>query len=417
MACPICFFRDKAQRELKIKCFGIESFQKKLEMYKKLFIHEINDLGSIADCDCYSSFNNDKLIIWTDDFLSNLKYNIIEIESTFDQLISCYNEFSKNKSNYLWDFITQNDLFVSSNNIQEMRFLFRGRSKGDYNNQNILELFHVKYSKRNLISNQRFSIKNEPMLYLGSSIVLIEKELSDFPEKLNYAAYFPIYSFFYNKKIFDLKNYFNEVIEKSLPGIFDSDLSFTYSDKNILPNYESIKKDIKRTILMQICTFPTENINDANEEYILPQLLTTTLKEHDFVGIVYPTTKDFADFNDSNKFSYHHMNVGFFVQCSKENEIDSNLFNSFIKITLEGKNTYDLSLDSVREERESLVSKLNHSKDNNNDIKLVIANMNLQLEYLSKSKLHNDFYFDTIAGKIELELYMKMLKKINGILK
>src|SRR5439155_20470950 len=118
MTCPVCFFRDKTQKEIKESCFGLTRFEYKLESYKQKFITGINQMESISKCGCYSLYNNNNMLLWTDSFLKNLKARSSNAGEAFDRMISCYTDFisksQKTALDNLWNYLESNKLISGS---------------------------------------------------------------------------------------------------------------------------------------------------------------------------------------------------------------------------------------------------------------------------------------------------------------
>jgi hypothetical protein len=196
MNCPVCFFRDKIQKELKEKTFGISRFENKLIKYKEAFVSAIRNMDSLRNCSCYDTYNHSDMISWTDAFIKTLKSNIIEIERTFDSIISFYNDYiEKNQKIALdnfWHYLESNELLSGTDApIYCSNLFFRGRERQNIDIGDINWHFHIPFTKRHRIKNQRFSINGQPMLYLGGSVPTIEKELNLPLNDLAIAAFLP----------------------------------------------------------------------------------------------------------------------------------------------------------------------------------------------------------------------------------
>jgi len=413
MHCPICFFRDKSQKEIKGSCFGLLRFEHKLEKYKEKFLIGIDEMKSLSECDCYSSYNHKELLSWTDSFLETLKENRSAAEQAFDQIISSYRDFiSKSQKvalDNLWAYLEENKLIAGAvHPLQHTHLLFRGRKRGAFNEAEIKEFFHVPFTMRQKIANQRFSISGQPMLYLGSSILGVQKELGLELDDIALAGFCPKYSVYYHKKMFDLKNYVNDVLENTLPAVCEADIPISYFDKEIVPNRWSIETDLQNSILMHICTFPREYTDVFIPEYVLPQMLTTALMEKGYAGIVFPSTKDFSDLTGHHRYSSYYLNVGFFVSYDEKNNFDESLLNTFITYTLDGTESFDLTLDDLRSEM-AAVDKASRSKQ---DHSLPVILLGPRLEDIESGVLCGINYYQTQTGKIELEFYRKMLRHL-----
>ena len=263
-------------------------------------------------CPCKYSSKQPEYTKWTTAFLNNLLGNLAIVETTFAEIIQCYEDYIS-KSNKialdsLWDFLENNSLLGSSESpIQYSRLLFRARKHDHgFEPRQILSYFHIPFNVRYRIANQRFSISGQPMLYLSNSVVGLEKELQTQVADLSIAAFLPKYEIYYNKRIYEIRNTMFDVIVRSLPGILSTS-SISYFDEFVSPNYKTIVKDIQKCILSQILTFPVERRCSFVEEYALPQMLTSALLNHQYDGIVYPSTRDYHDITGHHLFSNHEL--------------------------------------------------------------------------------------------------------------
>lgn len=412
MACPICFFRDSYQRTLKARTFGIDRFELKLSKYKVLYLDELSKLNKLRDCNCYDLYSNHSLCLWIDEFLADIHLNIKLIESTFDDINSCYIKFitdnQRSAINHLYEFLENSSLIKRTEEPSNLvTALFRARRKSGFDPKNINEFYHVPFSKRHLVGSQRFSIPGLPLLYLGSSILTIQKELEARESNdLEYSAFLPSYSHFYNFKIFSLRNSIHSLLENNLPGLLISNVHYPYAD-DFKPIFT---QEIQANILLQICTFPTEAKSSFIPEYIIPQMLTAALQEQGFNGLSFPSTKCFENLKDNHRFSSHHLNFVLFTKHSLHNDHDIDLLSRFFTYTF--NNYPDINKQKVLGAIEK-VYEINRSTDiNNTDYLMPLVKAQLQIEYLENSIISGVKYFDTNTGKIELSLYFDMVNEM-----
>ena len=415
MSCPVCFFRDKYQSDIKLRTFGNGRFERKLELYRDYFIHTVRQLDSLRHCDCYATYNNPALVSWTDSFKCELQGSIVHIENAFNGLIAVYDDFisrtERTATNTLWSYIKEEDLLDQFEGRMTLgRFFYRARDKKGVDQTEIREYFHVPFSKRHCVGNQRFSTSGHPMLYLGSSVLAVIKEMQKDVSDLVIAAFVPRLSAQSGKKLFSLTNHINSAIELSLPGIFDVGSALSYYDSEEVPNCSTIKKDIYEVILMNVCTFPVEYCGSFVAEYAIPQMLTTALVEQDYAGVVFPSTKDFSDLTGVHAFSKHHLNLGLFVPYDKENESNEVLLSSFWHTTLSPGNVR-LTVADVVEKCEHVCKISDSSPHGPNDYKLPTIQLKLSLEYLERAFIGGIRYYTTDFGQLELRLSMAMLEK------
>jgi hypothetical protein len=418
MKCIACFFEDEFQKQLKKKCFGIPRFENKLIRYKELYLESLSQLHSVKNCTCEFANNNPTYISWTDDFLHNLQSNTQIVKNTFDELTDIYLTYisrsNKVSLDKFWSFLSKNDLLGSSESaLTYTRLLFRARPNDKtFSPTDIKALFHIPFDRRDLIGNQRFSITGQPMVYLSNSVLSVEKELETPLTDLVFAGFLPKYYQYYVQKIYEIKNSIFNLLTKSLPAITETG-NISYYHEHLTPNYKSIVVDIRKSILSHVLTFPTEIKGRFIAEYVLPQMITTSLLEHDYKGIIYPSTKDFSSFVYNKLNNEHEMNIALFVDYNKSQDIDTILLDSFFKFTFDGSETYTTTITDVRNRFESIFQRNREPKQNNNDFILPLVHTEMHLKNLESAKLRGEYYFDTEHGKIELEFYMKMADELD----
>ncbi|MCQ9041491.1 hypothetical protein H2C98_08320 [Vibrio parahaemolyticus] len=406
MNCPMCFFRDVNQRHLKLQTFSLPRFESKLLKYKELYLDGINNLTCISKCDCYSKYNDPNLVEWIGELLNALKASVELIATTFDEIFICYYKFlvenQRSAINYLHGFLNNNGFLQHQVDPSELvKVLFRARYKGDYESSDIKEFFHIPFTLRHLVGSQRFSINGQPLLYLGSSILTVEKELESNCKQLNYSAFLPSYSDTYQFRVFDLKNSIDYLMI-NLPGVLGGGVPYDY-DKNYKHRFEL---EIRRSILLQICSFPTEIKKSFIPEYVIPQMLTAVLQEAGFDGLTFPSTKCFESLVDSHRFSSHHLNIVLFTSYSATDNHDISLLNKFYTYTHNVSEVVDVQdvLHSI-----GIACEANRNADiNNSDFIFPLVRAKLQIEYLQDSKIDGIPYFSTQTGIIELQLYKQL---------
>ncbi|WP_144439550.1 hypothetical protein [Vibrio coralliirubri] len=397
-----------------MKTFELSRFESKIVKYKELYIDGIKNLTCLSKCDCHVEYNDPKLVKWIGELLHNFQNNIDLIATTFDEISACYYRFlvknQRSAINYLYDFLNDNGFLQHQVDASELvRILFRARSQGDYAPSDIKEFFHIPFTMRHFVGSQRFSINGQPLLYLGSSILTVEKELESSFEMLNYSAFLPSYSDTHQFKIFDLKNSIDYLMT-NLPGVIGADIPYSYTE-NYKPRFEM---EVRRNILLQICSFPTEMKGSFIPEYVIPQMLTAVLKESGFDGLTFPSTKCFESLVDNHRFSSHHLNFVFFTKYSVKDSHDLGLLDKFYTFTNDLSGTIEIQ-DVLRSIEDAF--EVNRRDDtNNSDFILPLVRAKLQIEYLQDSTIDTVPYFSTPTGIVELQLYKRladlMLEKI-----
>jgi|WetSurMetagenome_2_1015567.scaffolds.fasta_scaffold31305_3 hypothetical protein len=415
MACPICFFRDVYQNRLKRNTFGIDRFENKLERYQRYFLEDLGKMQSQAKCACVSIYSSSKMIEWTDSFLCTLQKSKNEIKIAFDSIISVYKDYisksPKVAGDNLWKYLSDQGLLSNTESLHTcMKLLFRARPKNGFDIKIPSEYFHIPFSKRHLVKSQRFSVSGQPMLYFGSSVLTISKEMNlDLP-KLAIAGFIPNYSKFYGTKLFSLRNQINDCIENSLPGICDGGCNISFFDTHIKPNVSTILNDLQQMIFMNICTFPTEKKGSFIPEYVIPQLLTTAILDHNYSGIVYPSTKDFSILDGQHRFSSHHLNIGIFIPYEDDSDVSNTIMSKFTILPNIYNESLSITLKDVLDKCKAITDNNKKSTNNNNDYIIPVCHMKLHIEYLANSMVDSTPYFDSETGKTELGIFFEMLK-------
>lgn len=384
-----------------------------MRAYKSKFIEGVRDMVNLSECSCSATYNSPEMAKWTGDFLSELKNSESIINEAFDEIISIYEDFigksQKVAIENFWSYLTQQDLLNDKEGaFTSSRLYFRARKKStSFETTDVRAHFHIPFSQRERVANQRFSVSGQPMLYFGSSTFGVEKELENSCDNLSMAAFLPSANIYSNAKIFNLRNRINIIVENSLPGIFGARSKISYDDPTIGFGRDTISKDIHKSVLMFLCTFPREFTNSFVAEYVLPQILTTALLEHKYIGLIFPSTKDYSSIQGHHRFSSFNMNLGIYVPYDPENDINESLLSSFSAFTLDGSESLNRTPQEVLDRSREVISKLNERCLGTNSIMPIILVQN-EIDYIKSAQINNLNYFQTTAGKIELELYMKM---------
>lgn len=365
MGCISCFISNEHQSVLKKKCFGLDRFEDKLSKYKQLFVDEIDNLKSISECSCKYKNTNRNYVKWTDDFLYELLNNKKIIEDTFDELIEIYISYisknSKVATERVWKFLEAEGLLNDTEGgFSYSTIFYRARKRDNFDEKDIKELFHLSFADRGKVGSQRFSISGQPMLYLAKSVIGVEKELSTSFNQLSISAFLPFYNDFYKRKYYTIKNTLFSNIVIALPKFQEEESPLDYYNCDLEPNCNSIKIDLRKSILSQVLTFPVEgeNTNSFIPEYVLPQMLTTALLENNYSGVAFPSTKDFSEISHCNILSDYNSNFAVFVDYSHELLYDFKLLNRFLYFTFDGNEKMNYSIKDIID-KIKLITKLN----------------------------------------------------------
>jgi len=356
---------------------------------------------------------------WLDDYRDHLMASRNIVNEAFDETNNIYDSFirrsHKTAIDTLWKHMTNNDLLLHTENpITFFGLRYRGRINNFTNTGDIREYFHIPFSMRGIVPNYRFSISGQPVLYLGSSILSIERELETNYDSLAIACFLPKYRALKNQRIYPLNNHITETIENSLSTLFDEGFNEMYDNKVFTLSKDSLRSDIYRHILMSLCTFPRKNKEVFAPEYIIPQILTTALLENDYDGIQYPSTRDFSDISGYHKFAKHYMNYSIFVPYTSNSDINDDLLNSYTIIINPNHHTYANNPDDLIQKSYKLIKRIQESIDFNQDYIVPISIHKLYIEYMRSAKYKNEEYFKSKIGQAELYFFDLAMDEISN---
>ena len=425
MSCIYCFFSKENQMELKKKCFGNPKYEETLKKYKKLYLSELQKLDSVRNCNCIDDIKNilnyDKEKIelycnYLDNFLDDIKNNLQIIEEHFDNIIDIYDTYIKNDIHKAYkkmeDFTRDKvDLERGTPSSLYSNLMFRVRPKGDYNNNDIKEYFHIPFDKRFFVGNQRFSLTGRPMIYLASSLQIALKEIGKNIDEVNASIFLPSFSYLYDYYLFNIKNDIIDTLNSTISNI-KTGSKITYNNCGHIDF--QLLNSLLNSIFYNILTFPTQNEYKGTfiQEYVLPQLLTDILNYHkiNYTGIEYKSTKEYKwEINDNEKYELE-SNYCFFIPYSQNSNYNEEFLYKFFSCCNTSKIIpYNELLDSVYK-FEVLKDKLKSEGYNINDLVIHLVGIKKHIEAMIKYK-GNDYYASE-EGKIERTLIYGLINNI-----
>lgn len=376
--------------------------------YKKIFLQELNEIKTF-DCEKSSGICCD---ILDKEVCIHEKLKIIftcedEIAKIFDNIYDIYIKWINSDSNKSYQMLEQlletYELLPSNYDIKD-HIMYRGRISS--NIVTPYDLFHIPFDKRYLITNQRYSLNGQPLLYLGFSVygVLNEIGCTDITDMVC-STYVTNSSFV----VYDFRNQFAEYCK-----YFYSNL-ITNTDQTLNSDAD-IKKALYRLILISCCSFQKRSDYKGytfTEEYVLPQLIAQVLKQKKYKGVLYNST--IVDLDDeSNNFStLYKSNVAIFTEYNNEHVYDRDLLGKFtISNPLRVMNVFeDLNIDSLIELADKMKMKMGRDRDS--DITNIPMYMKNEFGHII---INNQKYFDSIMGKFNLNLsYLYLYDLYNTI--
>lgn len=309
MECLINFLSDDAQRSLiNMVQNRDETFEFELDSYRKLFMVEMDyciGRGNERYCSHDGCRHKDSCVK-IHDILHDISAN--KINRFFEGVRQCYLYWIDSKTTLALEafdsLLKEYGLISEGGTVDdekdelllkdiENRVFFRARITDEFLSKQ--EMFHVPYNKRYNIRNERFSLTGQPVLYLGNSIADVVEELGidvnspDSLDRLRVSSFEFIRKYTkkdeIKKRIFDLRcNITNDLFHVTAPS---------YSEKKFF-----------RNILSQICSFQKRKELEEyafKEEYVIPQMFAQILKQNNYDGICYYSTKRFHGYQIDGK--------------------------------------------------------------------------------------------------------------------
>lgn len=424
MSCVCCFFDNENQKRIKESCFGEKSFEEKIQLYKSKYIAEFKKMDVLSKCACdfaMQNFNNDTYVKFCDDMLNDYKGKIKLIEEIFDVLIEIYNLCENNHREEA--FIKLQEFFEkyctnysSINDIQMCDILFRGREGGTYDLADIHEYYHIPFSIKEKVGNQRFSVKGKPMLYLAKSMPIVSQELKLDFEKINFALYFPKYSWVYKRGMYDFSNTIDVTINQAFTPLMNDGSKIEYDNSIFTFSKNNSNIILGDSLLFQILTFPVENKEDVCKEYILSQLCTEYFDKKGYLGIVYQSTKSADIFQGTVKYSQRDYNYCFFVPEKTINNYNEELLSCFHTVCI-GECERGKKFSDVVQVLKDLKANLKEQNKvyNMSDYIHLMHQIESHIEYMEQTKVGQKDYYDSEQGYVEIDLIYKLLSNVRKI--
>lgn len=427
MSCIYCFFSKENQMELNKKCFGNPKYEETLKEYKKLYLSELKNLDYVKNCSCIDNikytFKNkgSKIKLFTDyldSFLCDIKNKINEVEKYFDNIIDIYNTYVKENIHQAYkkmeDFTKDKDkvnLERETPSASYSNLMFRVRPKGNYNNNDIKEYFHIPFDKRFLVGNQRFSLTGRPMIYLASSLQIALKEIDKNIDEVNASIFLPSFSYLYPYYLFNIKNDIIDSLNYIISWI-ESGSKIRYGNCGNMDF--KLLNSLLNSIFYNILTFPTQNEYKGTfiQEYVLPQLLTDILNYHriNYAGIEYKSTKEYKwEINDNEKHELE-SNYCFFIPYSQNSNYNEKFLSKFFSCCNTNNIISINELNNKLKELEAINFLLRNEGYNNSDVALHLVSVNRHMKNMIKYK-GNDYY-ESEEGKIERTLIYGLINNI-----
>lgn len=287
------------------------------------------------------------------------------------------------------DLLNKHNLLGYEKELSKEQIYFKAR-----NSDKVLtrwDMFHIPFNKRYLIGNQRYSLTGQPMLYIGSSVIDVATEID--VKDINNLKVSVVRLPDNNFKIYDLRC--------SILDVY-TEISFNNMTESEKRTYTS--SDFFKMILASVCSFQKKSELKGYsfcEEYIIPQILALILKNNNYNGISYTSTKKYYEYIATKSDNYKE-NIAIFTKLDSEHVYDRELYDK-INLTV----PVDISKIDIITEDEII------------DLLKEIEKLHSQEKITCSQKIYSSYkyisdevsvggkeYSDTDYGKIHLyELY------------
>lgn len=316
--CIICFLTDLNQYNLRKSAqYRSDRFEHSLKLYKESFI--VNFKKSLEDelCEVHRTSRNEEI----KKYLKLVDIN--DVKQVFDTLLDVYLYWIDGETsisiNKLDKLLVKYNIKSSIEDIHNHIF-FRGRISKKFISH--WDMFHIPFNKRFIISNQRYSLIGQPLLYLAKSPICVINELEQ-TENLRISTF--RFKEQNEMKIFDNTNKFlniitlNKEVDNNVNSIVDNIINYNTIniDNNVIRMY------LLHLIICGCCSFEKRNeLKDYGfcEEYILPQILAQSLKSNNVHGILYSSTKapnKFQSITNATIYNMFSHNLALFTKYDK----------------------------------------------------------------------------------------------------
>lgn len=421
MPCIYCFFKDNYQNDLKIKN-RLPKFELELKEYKKVFLKSMGEVCSCNECVKNHRFN-ENAVAYLDELRGDVNSRKDYIAKVFDEIIDIYMMYiSQNhiKAYFrLIDFLDKySNNYTSINAAQLCKPMFRVRPLGAYDKKNIREYFHIPFTERYNVGNQRYSMTGIPMSYMAESLQIALDEMGKDIEEVNVALFFPRYSYFYGKGMYDVSNV--------ISGNLDAIISETYHDTKI--EYDNncftfrkgnMNKTIADYILYQVLQFPT-NPNTKGvfiQEYVIPQMMMEMVQNRGcYIGMQYQTSQLREYPNEIELRKVPNLNYCFLMPFTEEYEYSENLLKDFFYVIYD-ENDEEIDYKKIQEKIDLCYQHCRETQRKSFVVDEYFRYITQVEMYLENMRLIDPTHSDSKVHKVEKDLFFKYLGIIDEIIR
>lgn len=395
MDCLIEFCSDSYQKRLRLLAQArSERYEETIENYKKMFIaHYEHVMKGCKDGKC----KNSETCEYVYKTLKRIK--IKQIEEFFEGLKNVYLQWINadciSSIQHFEKLLNKNKLLKDNVAFDVSSIYFKGRVS-----QEVLtswDMFHIPFNKRYLISNQRYSLTGQPLIYIGSSIldVVEELEIKNIDELKVSVIQVP-----QEIKLYDLRNNIYEEL-----NILQTELMLGKTDHRFGISF------LYQMILASVCSFQKkQELRGYSfcEEYVLPQILAQIVKNNEYEGIVYYSTKRYDDIKvETNDLSYKE-NIALFTQNNAAHVYDRVLYDKLnISVPIDKKKIEKISVKDI----EDVKNEIGKTRQQEKIVKAekLVSSFNRVYGGL---KVNDEEYIDTDMGQLHMYHLFAVLNQV-----
>lgn len=339
LRCLLCFLDDDAHADLRSDAQRLEPrHERALVQYKRTLKAVLARLDCVRQCPAHAAVDP-QVAWWTDEFLNEVRR--VNIDEICDPLVESYELFVgghiQSATETLDAFLKQFGYDKRTSDRFRKSIFFRGRS-GLHPREG---MFHIPFSKRHCICNQRYSLSGQPLLYVGLSIVDVVSEIRGDP--LNIGGYTFCYYWLREPekiRVLDVGNELQHNILANLKGVAAGGANvqaIAAEHPSFSPAFPTYTEAFVTFILGGMCSFRRTYITPSDTfapEYVVPQLLAHWSRTNGYDGIAYASTRvDAAKWQMAGflKPNLYRENVAFFTTFDprSDDEHDESLLNRF----------------------------------------------------------------------------------------
>jgi len=426
--CLLCFLDDDFQSDLRAAAqHSAPRHEKALTAYAQLFQKALSGLGSVSSC-AHHKLENEHFTWWVDETLKLIQSQ--PTQEIFDGMTEAYSTSIAGRFGESFERVKSLMLKLGIDKTRSERLgkvlFFRGR-KGRLLRE---DLYHIPFSKRHCISNQRYSVTGQPLLYLGLSILDVACELGAEPKAVDdysFCSYFLKDSA--TTRVLDLGNSLYDSLWNNIRPIAGAGSQLKHmAEAGGLPaiSRQTVIERLKIFVIAAVCSFRRRMVTAQDSfapEYVLPQTMAHWARETAFDGILYTSTRIDSEhwrMSGDLQLNRYRENLALFTKyvSHEEKDHDESLLAKFeISPPIQAADVKEISDDVIVEYRKQIVQGLQAQSLTELGQRAAI-DVDVAFDGLVYSQLDlpDVPYYQTTCGKIQryLQLLFMMSRLIDA---